>query len=200
MCSAKGCADMTRRGFPHSDIHGSTLVCSSPWLFAAYHVLHRLLAPRHPPSALTSLTTKTFGRRSIRFAWRRRKPAMPAHVQQYAPRAPRRPSCLACVSNASPTLASCIATEVARCLLPCFYRAPPDKLWCTACRSSALCGNATRAELAALRPVVHSRLPRRARAVRRALIFLYGLNESHCAAARPRRLRSAARFALRSTI
>ncbi len=28
------------------------LVCSSPRLFAAYHVLHRLLLPRHPPSAL----------------------------------------------------------------------------------------------------------------------------------------------------
>src|SRR5690606_27994355 len=42
----------------HSEIHGSTLACSSPWLIAANHVLHRLLAPRHPPNALTSLTTK----------------------------------------------------------------------------------------------------------------------------------------------
>src|ERR1041384_5115549 len=25
-----------------------------------YHVLHRLLVPRHPPNALTSLTTETF--------------------------------------------------------------------------------------------------------------------------------------------
>ncbi len=25
-------------GFPHSDIHGSKDICSSPWLFAAYHV------------------------------------------------------------------------------------------------------------------------------------------------------------------
>ena len=38
--------------FPHSDIHGSLLMCSSPRLFAAYHVLHRLLVPRHPPCAL----------------------------------------------------------------------------------------------------------------------------------------------------
>ena len=38
--------------FPHSDIRGSKLVCSSPWLFAAYHVLHRLQEPRHPPYAL----------------------------------------------------------------------------------------------------------------------------------------------------
>ena len=43
-------------GFPHSDIHGSRDICSSPWLFAAYHVLHRLLVPRHPPCALSSLT------------------------------------------------------------------------------------------------------------------------------------------------
>ncbi len=42
-------------GFPHSDIHGSKLVRSSPWLFAAYHVLHRLYAPRHSPNALKSL-------------------------------------------------------------------------------------------------------------------------------------------------
>ena len=47
---------MTVVGFPHSDIHGSILACSSPWLFAAYRVLHRLLAPRHPPYALSSLT------------------------------------------------------------------------------------------------------------------------------------------------
>ncbi len=43
-------------GFPHSDIHGSMLMCSSPWLFAACHVLHRLLMPRHSPCALISLT------------------------------------------------------------------------------------------------------------------------------------------------
>ena len=34
------------------------LVCSSPKLFAAYHVLHRLSVPRHPSCALSSLTTK----------------------------------------------------------------------------------------------------------------------------------------------
>ena len=43
-------------GFPHSDISGSMLICSSPKLFAAYHVLHRLLMPRHSPCALISLT------------------------------------------------------------------------------------------------------------------------------------------------
>ena len=33
-------------------------MCSSPKLFAAYHVLHRLIVPRHPSCALSSLTTK----------------------------------------------------------------------------------------------------------------------------------------------
>ena len=47
---------ITLGGFPHSEISGSTLVCSSPKLIAACHVLHRLLAPRHPPYALSSLT------------------------------------------------------------------------------------------------------------------------------------------------
>ena len=45
-----------RTGFPHSDISGSMLICSSPKLFAACHVLHRLLMPRHSPCALISLT------------------------------------------------------------------------------------------------------------------------------------------------
>ena len=39
-------------GLPHSEIHGSKLLRSSPWLIAAYYVLHRLCAPRHPPNAL----------------------------------------------------------------------------------------------------------------------------------------------------
>ena len=42
--------------FPHSEISGSLDICSSPKLFAAYHVFHRLLVPRHPPCALSSLT------------------------------------------------------------------------------------------------------------------------------------------------
>ena len=47
---------MTPAGFPHSEILGSKLVCSSPRLIAACHVLHRLSAPRHPPCTLNSLT------------------------------------------------------------------------------------------------------------------------------------------------
>jgi hypothetical protein len=48
--------DITPGGFPHSDISGSTLARNSPKHFAACHVLRRLLAPRHPPLALSSLT------------------------------------------------------------------------------------------------------------------------------------------------
>ena len=39
-------------GLPHSEIAGSKVVCTYPTLIAAYHVLHRLFEPRHPPSAL----------------------------------------------------------------------------------------------------------------------------------------------------
>ena len=48
---------ITPRGFPHSGIRGSQPACGSPRLFAACHALRRFLAPRHPPSALLSLTT-----------------------------------------------------------------------------------------------------------------------------------------------
>ena len=51
-------AEVCSAGFPHSDISGSLDICSSPKLFAAYHVFHRLLVPRHPPCALSSLTNR----------------------------------------------------------------------------------------------------------------------------------------------
>ena len=41
--------------FPNSDIRGSRLICSSPRLFAACHVLRRLPMPRHSPYALLRL-------------------------------------------------------------------------------------------------------------------------------------------------
>lgn len=39
--------------FPHSEICGSIHICQYPQLIAAYHVLHRLWEPRHPPCALS---------------------------------------------------------------------------------------------------------------------------------------------------
>ena len=50
-------------GFPHSEISGSTDICSSPKLIAACHVLLRLLMPRHSPCALISLTIFWFSER-----------------------------------------------------------------------------------------------------------------------------------------
>ena len=60
--------------FPHSEIHGSKDICSSPWLIAACHVLHRLPMPRHSPYALLRLnylkymTSYTPGSR-YQYAW-----------------------------------------------------------------------------------------------------------------------------------
>ena len=53
---SEGYPGITQGGFPHSEIAGSKPVCGSPTLIAAYHVLHRLLVPRHSPYALSSLT------------------------------------------------------------------------------------------------------------------------------------------------
>ena len=39
-------------GLSHSEIRGSQVICTSPRLIAAYHVLHHLHEPRHPPCAL----------------------------------------------------------------------------------------------------------------------------------------------------
>ena len=43
-------------GFPHSEIPGSKPAYGSPRRIVVRYVLHRLLAPRHPPCALISLT------------------------------------------------------------------------------------------------------------------------------------------------
>ena len=52
LCTTEVCSAR----FPHSEICGSSDMCSSPQLIAAYHVFHRLLVPRHPPCALIRLT------------------------------------------------------------------------------------------------------------------------------------------------
>ncbi len=45
---------------PHSEIPGSMVICTYPKLIAAYHVLHRLPEPRHPPFALILLFSLLF--------------------------------------------------------------------------------------------------------------------------------------------
>lgn len=54
-----GYVSITRRGFPHSEIPGSLLTYSSPRHIGVRSVLLRLLAPRHPPCALSILTYQT---------------------------------------------------------------------------------------------------------------------------------------------
>ena len=56
LCIGVRIPEVCSSGFPHSEISGSKDICSSPKLFAAYHVFHRLLVPRHPPYALISIT------------------------------------------------------------------------------------------------------------------------------------------------
>src|SRR5882672_6684172 len=55
-------------GFPHSEISGSKYVGNSPELIAAYHVLHRLSVPRHPPNALLVLDLIFVSETAIRIA------------------------------------------------------------------------------------------------------------------------------------
>src|ERR1700710_2223511 len=55
MYSDRGDWALPQPGFPIRISTDQSLVGSSPWLFAATHVLHRHLAPRHPPLALHSL-------------------------------------------------------------------------------------------------------------------------------------------------
>ena len=52
--------DMTPvfRGFPIRTSTDQSSFTNSPWLIAGYNVLHRLLMPRHPPIALSSLSPK----------------------------------------------------------------------------------------------------------------------------------------------
>ena len=53
MTNMSGIPDLQTGGLSHSEICGSRDICSLPQLIAAYHVLHRLREPRHPPYALS---------------------------------------------------------------------------------------------------------------------------------------------------
>ena len=63
-------------GLPHSEIHGSKLILSSPWLIAEYHVFHRLLLPRHSPNALLALDLIQKKTGSYEFAFILRPPVL----------------------------------------------------------------------------------------------------------------------------
>ena len=57
MNSSRAVGVLPPTGFPIRTSTDQNLVSGSPWLIAATHVLHRLLEPRHPPHALSSLLT-----------------------------------------------------------------------------------------------------------------------------------------------
>jgi hypothetical protein len=56
MYSVSDDAALPAPGCPIRKSSAHSLLSGSPKLIAASHVLHRLLAPRHPPCALSSLT------------------------------------------------------------------------------------------------------------------------------------------------
>src|SRR5512134_2419644 len=66
MDSSQDSAALPAEGFPIRTSTDRSLVGGSPWLIAATHVLHRLLEPRHPPHALSSLVTLNSGLPSSR--------------------------------------------------------------------------------------------------------------------------------------
>jgi hypothetical protein len=82
-------------GLPHSEIDGSKPIPGSPSLIAGYHVLHRLLLPRHPPNALLALdpTQRRTGRRRARARHLEAGPLVaPASPASASPHARSQPS------------------------------------------------------------------------------------------------------------
>ena len=74
-----------RGGLPHSDTSGSKPARGSPKIFAACHVLHRLLAPRHPPDALLILNARGSSQSSVASSQKRtssRRPQPPQSLAQ----------------------------------------------------------------------------------------------------------------------
>ena len=55
VCLPYGMICLQHTGLPHSEISASKVICTYAELIAAYHVLHRLWEPRHPPYALIFL-------------------------------------------------------------------------------------------------------------------------------------------------
>ena len=59
------CHPSSGLGFPHSGISGSQPVYGSPKHIGVRPVLHRLLAPRHPPCALSCFSSYSHQRRCV---------------------------------------------------------------------------------------------------------------------------------------
>ena len=74
--SGMGTCALPQVGSPIRKSPGQRLFSTSPGLIAAVHVLHRLLAPRHPPPALNILTSKEHSLRYAVFKVRAGVPAL----------------------------------------------------------------------------------------------------------------------------
>ncbi len=83
MCSDVGHRACPRRGFPIRTSSDHSSVASSSRLIAGSYVLHRLLVPRHPPYALTNLTTDTKDAR-VHYAVLKQR-AAPTHTRRPTP-------------------------------------------------------------------------------------------------------------------
>ena len=106
LCIQTPVMPQTGIGLPHSEIPGSKCVCHSPRLIAAYHVLHRLLMPRHSSCALFFLTenparSSTVSRRPCRCRHHGRSSSRRAAAPLF-PKARRKVAC--------PSLCSCQRT------------------------------------------------------------------------------------------
>jgi hypothetical protein len=75
MYSGRGTRALPRVGFPIRTSRDQRMVSSFPGLFAAAHVLLRLLAPRHPPCALSLLIMKNTVVAAMEFSRCARLPA-----------------------------------------------------------------------------------------------------------------------------
>ena len=74
---------LPRVGFPIRTSRDQGMVSSSPGLIAAAHVLHRLLAPRHPPCALVLLIRKNTCVATMEFSRCTRAGARPAREKPH---------------------------------------------------------------------------------------------------------------------
>jgi hypothetical protein len=81
MCSGAGDTTQLVPGFPIRTPWDHSSVDSSPRPIAASHVLHRLLVPRHPPCALSNLTTKMLAS-TVQFSTNATPPTHTTHDNQ----------------------------------------------------------------------------------------------------------------------
>ena len=109
-------------GFPHSEIPGSKLMCSSPRLIAACHVLHRLLMPRHSPCALSSLTFVEQPFSCSLSSFRIMQASDLVHCSLCYPLF-KSPQILLCyLSVACSQFLACFTVQFSRCRLPTFFK------------------------------------------------------------------------------